>query len=259
MKPITFAGTDLQSGPYRVVDVGSLFDSPIRQIIAEELARSDNAVAVFRKYTARDFTLSGNITETSSAALEAAIDQLKLGLLSVRGNLSAGWGSGFRYFDAECKNVNISRGSTALTQCGWSAQFYMPKPFSTDGTTQNLITAVTAQTAASSQLAVSNIGTYLALPYFTITLTGLEPNTSDVTITIGNPASSEYLEITSQFADGDVLFIDTVNEQIFKNSTLLAPVGNWPAWAPGSGLLDYSDTGSSRTINITATYEPRYL
>lgn len=259
MRSLQFIDLDLQADPYRTQSIGSLFDSPIRQIIAEELARSDNAVAVYRKYTARDFTLSGNIREATSDALDSAIDQLKSRLLNRRGDLKAGWAGGYRYFDAECKNVNIARGATDLTQCGWSAQFYMPVPFSTDGSTQDLISAVSGQTAGSSQLAVSNIGTYLALPYFTITLTGLEPNTSDVTITIGNPASSEYLEITSQFADGDVLYIDTVNEQIFKNSTLLNPVGNWPAWAPGAGILDYSDTGSSRTINITATYEPRYL
>lgn len=305
MKAITFNGFDLQSGPYRVVDVGELFNSPIRDIIAEELARSDNAVAVFRKYTSRKYTLSGNVRDVSSAALESAIDALKLNLLGNIGQTKAGWGSriyiiqsgdtlatiaaannttverllelnptitdpdviidgdpltmdGYRYFESECQNVSISRGATDLTRAGWSAQFYMPIPFSTDGSTETLA-SVTGATTPSQQLPTTNIGTYLGLPYITLTITALEPNISDVDIVIGNPSSGEYITISDTFADGDTVIIDTVNKQVFHNSQLINPVGNFPAWAPGNGLLDYSDSGTTRTISLTATYEPRYL
>lgn len=259
MKPISFINTDLQSGAYRVTDTGNLLDSPTRTIISQELARSDNAVAVFRRYGSRSYVLQGTITNDTSAELEASIDALKLALLDQIGDLSVGWGSGYRYFNSECKNVNIARKATDVTNCVWSAEFFMPKPFSTDGTTADLITAISGQTAGSSQTSTNNTGTYLADPLLTVTLTACEPNISDATITIGNPASNEYLEITDTFADGDIISINCATKQVFNGSTLLNPSGDFPAWAPGGGLLEYSDTFSSRTISITATYEPRYL
>ncbi len=259
MKGMAFRGFNLQSAPYKVIRETGLLDSPVRDIISHELARSDNAVAVFRRYKSRTFTLSGQIKATDSAALEGAIDALKLALLNQIGDLVVEWGGGYRYFRAECQNVAIGRGTSEVTQCSWSASFFMPVPFSTDNVTRDFFTSVVGNTLGSFTVGVNNIGTYLAEPFLTLTLTGLEPNISDVSFTISNPASNDSLTITDQFADGDIITIDCLRKQIFRGTELLAGVGNFPAWQPGPGLLQISDTGSSRTSSLAGTYQTRNL
>ena len=258
-KAISFKGFDLQADPYKVVRAPELYNSPELDIIAYELARSDGAESVFRRYKSRAFTLNGNISVDTPADLEPAIDTLKLAILNQIGDVAATWGSGLRYFNSECKNVIVSLDQADITRCGWSAQFYMKQPFSTDNVTRDLMTAVASNTVGSFSVSTNNVGTYFAAPYIVITLTGLEPNTSDISITIGNPATNENMTITGQFADGDILTIDTLKKQIFKNSTLMPGVGNFPTWMPGAGIITYGDTASSRTINMTATYIARYL
>lgn len=259
MKSMVFKGFNLQTAPYKVIRESGLLDSPVRDIISYELARSDNAVSVFRRYKSRSYTLSGNIISDTEADLEGAIDTLKLSLLNQVGDLVVGWGTGFRHFSSECQNVAIGRGTSDVDRCSWSASFYMPVPFSTDNTTRNFMTAVAGVTVGTSLIAVTNIGTYLAHPYITLTLTGLEPNATDVSFTISNPATNESITITGVFADGAVVTIDTFNKQIFNGTTLLAGAGQFPAWLPGAGLLQISDTATSRTISIAATYQARYL
>lgn len=258
MKAVSFRGLSLQTGPYRTSDSGDLYNSPQREIMSKELARSDNAVKVYRRYKSGNKTIAGTIRGDTETALEQSIDALKLQLLNQEGELSYGWAGGTRHFNAECLNVNIARGATDLTRAAWSAQFYLDMAFATDGQTLNLFTAGTVSLGSQS-FAVNNAGTYLAIPYITLTLTAYEPNLTESTITVGNPASSEYLDITGIFKDGDIITIDCLNKQVFRNAELMKPVGLYPAWAPGPGLIDFSDTGSSRTIPSTGTYQPRYL
>ena len=259
MKAMAFKAFDLQAAPFKVVEQSGLFDSPILDIISYELARSDNAVAVYRKFKSRNFNLRGTITSTNEAGLEAAIDQIKLALVKQEGDLAYDWAGGTRYAHAECPNVAIIRGPQDLTRCGWSAPFFMAVPFTSDNVTRNFMTAVAGHTAGSLVVAVNNIGTYLASPFITLTLTGISPNVSDVSITIANPATGESITITDEFANGDVITIDTVNKQIFRGTELLAGKGNFPEWLPGAGLLSYSDTATTRTLSLAATYQARQL
>lgn len=258
-KAISFKGFDLQADPFKVVRAPDLYNSPELEITAYELARSDGAESVYRRYKSRSFVLNGNISVDTPADLEPAIDTLKLALLNQVGDLAATWGSGLRYFNSECRNIAIALDQADVTRCGWSAQFYMKQPFSTDNVTRDLITAVAGSTVGSFSASTNVLGTYFAAPYIVLTLTALDPNNSDVSIVIGNPATNESITITEQFADGDVITFDTLKKQIFKNATLIPGVGNFPTWMPGAGLITYGDTATTRTISLAATYIARYL
>lgn len=258
MKPFSFNGFGLSTDPYRVTDTDA-FTAPTKEITVAELARAHGGVALFRRFKPRTINISGYFKDADSDALEADLDALKNNLLNVTGQLAVGYRSGFRYWTAEGQNVNISRGATDVTKMAYSAQFLAPSPFATDGTTQNLFTAVTGNTNRSFQLGVNNIGTFLALPFITITMTAISPTNAPITITIGNPATNEYLSFSGTFNNGDVITIDVVNEQIYQNATLLNPTGLFPTWLPGAGIMDYSDTAASGTLSLTGTYPPRYL
>jgi len=258
-KAYVFKGFNLQSSPYQVTGAPNLYDSPDVDITAYDLARTDGAAKVYDRYKPRSFVLNGNIKVATPTDLEPAFDALKLALLKQVGDLATDWGTGTRYFNCECKNIAIIRDRGHNTQVGWSGQFYMAQPFSTDNVTRDIMTAVVGNTTGSLTASTNNIGTYFAAPYITLTLTGITPNNSDVTITIGNPATNESISFTGQFANGDVVTIDCLNKQIFKGVTLLPGVGHFPTWMPGSGIISYSDTATTRTISLAATYIARYL
>ena len=258
-KSLIFKGFNLQGSPYQVTDAPNLYDSPQVDVTAYELAGSDGAAKVFDRYKARPFVLNGNIKVATPEELEPAIDALKLALLRQTGDLAAAWGTGTRYFNSECLNIGIARGRGHNTQVGWSGQFYMQQPFSSDNVTRDLMTAIAGNTSGTATGSTNNIGTYFTAPFITLTLTNISPNNSDVTITIGNPATNESIAITGQFANGDILTIDCLNKQIFKGATLMPGVGKFPTWMPGSGLITYTDTAVSRTISLAATYIARYL
>lgn len=259
MRAVLFNGFNLQSSPFTVQGTDA-FDAPVRQIITQELARSDNAVDVFRRYTSRDIAINGTITSTSEAACDAAIDQLKLTLMQAgAGTLQVGWGSGYRYWGAEVKNLNIARGTNDVSRAAWSAQLHCPKFYATDGNTDTLLNSV-GNTLGSFSNVITPQGTYLAYPVITITLTalGISPSTFD--LSIGNPAANQLLTLTQQFATGDVITIDSLNEQIYLNSTLIPGVGAFPTFAPGqSSSLDYTDGATSRTVTINVVAPRFYL
>lgn len=182
MKAIAFKAFDLQAAPFKVTDQTGLYDSPLLDIITHELARSDNAVSVYRKYKTRTFTLRGEITTDSEANLEASIDLLKLQLVRQVGDVAYGWAGGTRYANAECPNLAIIRGKSDIDRCAWSAPFFMAVPFTSDKVTRDFITTLAGATGGTNIIAVSNIGTYLAEPYITLTITALEPNITDVSL-----------------------------------------------------------------------------
>lgn len=255
-RSITFSGFDLQAAPYSIISTDA-FSSPEREIIFQELARADNAVAVFRRYRSRTITVGGMISDSTSDLLDADIDTLKLKVMQAgKGTLAVGWAAATRNWGAECKNMIISRANTDVSRAAFSAEFFCENAFCTDGVTGTLLS--TTVTDANPFSVVSN-GTFISSPFITLTINSIGTATA-VDIIIGNPTSSEYITVPSRtYVAGDTVTIDCDNKQIFHNSTLVAGEGYFPNWAPGNGSLEYSDTASARNISLVTTYETRYL
>ncbi len=251
-----FTGFVLSTAPYAVLGTDA-FSGPEREIISKELARADNAVAVFRRYRSRIINLNGEVTTNTSDAADLLQDTLKLKtLFAPKGFLNIGYAGGTRKWPAECTNCFITRTAQDISRFTYSMQFFADKAYATDGTTGTLLnTTITA----ANPFAVSVIGTFMALPQLTLTINSVSA-AGPVDIIIGNPDSSEYLTIPQRtLTAGDTITIDSDNEQVFHNSTLVAASGYFPGWAPGNGSLEYSDTASARNISIVGSYEKRYL
>lgn len=259
MRGVEFNAFDLQADPYRVVDTDA-FSGPQREIIFKELARTDNAVSVFRRFKSRDITLQGVINGASSDAVDQAIDDLKLKLLlAAQGNLDIDWAGGIRRWRAECKNVIISRASGDLSRAAFNAQFFCEKSFATDG---QALAELLDETVTSGDIpySVSPGGTYMASPVFTLTINSIDPDDSAVAITIGNPISSEYLTIPDRtYGAGDELIINCDTREVLHNSVPVASEGDFPAWAPGNGSVEYSDDATTRNISLLGEYEKRFM
>lgn len=255
---VTFGATDLTDGAYQATDTDA-FNAPQKDVKIIELARTDGSLQLLDRLKGRNILVEGWIVTDTSAQLTDAMDALKALMIAGDKALRVTEDGKYReWSNAKLNNVMITRGGRDLTFAKFSAEFFTPLPYALDGVTDALVT-IAAQTAAASATALSAGGSYYAKPEITITLTALEPNTAPVTIVIGNPATSQYLTITSTFADGDVLTIDTVNHRVFQNATLISVDGQFPLWLPGAGTFDYSDTGSSRTVAISVTNPRKWL
>jgi hypothetical protein len=251
-----FSGFSFTDAPFRMLGTDA-FSGPEREIIAKELARADNQVAVFRRFRSRIINLNGLIVDSSSDAVDLDQDNLKLKtLFAGRGSLNIAYAGGYRRWGAEVMNCFITRNAEDVSRAAYSIQFSCDKAYATDGTTGTLInTTITANGPFSVVVA----GTFMALPQIVLTVNSVTA-TGPVDIIIGNPSSGEYITVPQRnLVAGDTISIDCDNELVFHNSTLVAASGYFPGWAPGNGSLEFSCSASSFSIGTLGTYEKRYL
>lgn len=255
-RAFNFNGFDLQAAPYSVIDTDA-FSSPEREVISHELARSDNAVSVFRKYKSRVINLSGLIADSTSDLVDAEIDAIKFNLMNGgKGVLNIGWAGGTRSWGAEVINNFITRKNNDVTRANYSAQLFCEKAYATNGQTGTLITSTLA---ANTVYAVAVDSTFMVEPVLVFTINSIA-TAGLIDITIGNPASSEYITIPKRnVVAGDTITVDTNTKQVFHNTTLVPATGYFPGWAPGNGSIEYTDTAAARNISLVGTYEKRYL
>lgn len=252
-----FASIDLMTGQYRTSQTDA-WGAPKKDAQVIQLARAHGSIQVFERLMSKTINASGYIRADDGAQLRDAIERLNSLLLVGPQPLRITEEGAYREWTARLQNVNIARDRTQVTYATWSAEFFSEKPFAVDGNTDTIVN-VTGITTDSYNAFFTSQGSFPGYPVILITLTGIEPNNSDVTVTIGNPATSQFLDFTDTFADGDVISIDTLTRRCFKNTTPISPEGEFPAWIPGSGTMSYSDTGTSRSVAILATQERRFM
>lgn len=252
-----FASIDFQSGEYRTTETDA-WSAPKKEAKMIELARTHGSIQVFERLKGKVINASGYIKAADGAALRDAIERFNSLLLAGVQPLRITEDGSYREWLARLQNVNISRDETQVTYAVWSAQFQSEKPFAVDG---NVDTVVDVQgiTTDSYNAFFTSQGSYLGQPVILITLNDIEPDDSDLTITIGNPATSQYLDFTDTFTDGDVISINTLTKRCFRNSTPISPEGEFPSWIPGPGTLAYSDSGTTRDVDILATQDRRFM
>lgn len=254
---LTFAGADLSSGANTVTETDA-FSAPSKTTKIIELARRDGSVQVFEKFNSKTIQVSGYVKADTGLNLRAAMDQLKKLLLAPKSSLVLTEdGYPMTWDQTKMRNLNIARDRNQVTYATWSAEFFSQQPFGLDGVSDTWFDQDV--TAASNVVAFNVNGTYPGYPIIDITVTSINPNDSDTTIVFGNPATSQLLEITRTFHNGDIISIDTLNRRVFIGTELVSPDGQFPAWIPGAGTFEISDIATTRTLHIKAVAPRRYL
>ena len=254
---IEFDGFGLNAAPYSVSDYDPS-GSPNKATKTFDIARQHGSVRVFEKYDARSIVINGRIICDSRTELETAIDNLKRQLRRQEGTLKIGYGDSFRYYVCTAVNVGIKRLRENISFAPYTLEFECESPFSTDGVTDTLLDAENVTDSTDSFGFTSN-GTFDIAPTFQININSIDPDDSEVDLVLGNPATSQQLTISDTFATGDIISVDCLNQRVFKNGLLIYATGQFPEWAVGSGILEYSDTADDRDIDISMYAERRYL
>lgn len=259
MRKFNWSGLSLNDGAFRVRET-NLFDAAEMQVATEDLARDDGLVQLYERMGGRQIEFSGYIRAEDQNSADAAIDMLKKRLTYVRGvgAMTVDFPEGDRVWFGKVINKNIGRSNTDISRATYSFVLQTPKPYGSAAT--GLQEFAPAQTITTSAITaqVNNIGTYLAKPLITLTITSNSDELAE--FRIGNPETSQYVSFTaSNLQPGDAITIDCDLSKVFHNSEELRPFGVFPAWLPEIGLIEYNDSMTTRSVIMTTGFIPRYL
>jgi len=224
----------------------------------ERRANRDGAILVQSQLGTKPIYLEGYFTgegQTGKQDAENMYDTLTQALNRQERPLIVPHAGASRKFIATPENIAISQ-PNGLNRIGFSLEFVVPEGNSIDDLPSALVSQVV--TTATSTIPLSVLGSVRARPLISINFTSISGG-SPGTVTIRNARDYIGVEVTRNFVTGDTLIIDSDNFQIFHNGVKVEPVGRIPTWEAGSGSLYYSDTFSSRSAQVTATYYPKNL
>lgn len=253
---VTLDGLDLQDGYFRIVET-DLFNAPAKTIDIIELARKDGAKAVFEKYGSRKFNLTGYIQADTEDNADGALDQLKAFVNRRNLTLKMGYRGSNRVWTVNLESLQTARKNTDVSRMPFNLQGIAPNPFASDESRTTLVDE--SGITEATNISVSPIGSYFAQPLTIITINSVNPDDSDITISIGNAIENTYMDITATFQAGDVLTIDSFNEIIYKNAEIIEGDGLFPVWSPTGGTFEYSFDATSLNVDIFSDYLGRWL
>lgn len=253
---VTLDGLDLQAGYFRIVET-DLFNAPPKTIDVIELARKDGAKAVFQKFGNRKFNLTGYIQADTEDNADASLDQLKAYVNRRNLTLKMGYRGSNRVWTVDIESLQTARKNTDVSRMPFNLQGIAPNPFASDESRTTLVDE--SGITEATNIPVSPVGSYFAQPLTVITINSVNPDDSDITISIGNAIENTYMDITNTFQAGDVLTIDSFNEIIYKNSEIIEGDGLFPVWSPTGGTFEYSFDATSLDVDIFSDYLGRWL
>lgn len=255
-RAVTLDGLDLQAGYFRITET-DLFNAPPKTVDVIELARKEGAKAVFERFGSRKFFLTGYIQADTEENADASLDQLK-SFVARRGlTLKLDYRGENRVWTVNLDSLQTARKNTDVSRMPFNLTGIAPNPFATDETRTTLVDE--AGVTEATNIPVVGGGSYFAQPLTVITINSVNPDDSDITISIGNAIENTYMDITGTFVAGDILTIDSFNEIIYKNSEIIEGDGIFPIWSPTGGTFEYSFDAVALDVDIFSDYSRRWL
>lgn len=221
----------------------------------ESRANRSGAVLVQSRLSTKPIYLEGYYIGSSVSDAQNMYDTLAQALNRQERPLVVPHAGGTRRYTATPQNLVISQ-PDGLNRLTFSFEFVVPEGSSAEQSATTLVD--TSVTTASSTIPLSVSGSVTARPTITLTFTSVTGGTGK-TVTIRNARDFIGLTFDRDFVSGDVITIDSDEFQIYINGVLTEPSGRMPTWEAGSGSLYYSDTFTSRQVEINATYIKKNL
>lgn len=257
----SFNGSDLASVvPGLIIVSTNPYRPPSREVNVMKIASSDISTSPSANYKDRKLNVSVEIGRNTRELLDDSIDAL-LAILQPRQKLLVlSVGSGTRQWTATYANMGISdvKGGHAVIDI----EFIAPDGIGVDVASTNLFSSsLTGATSTTPFIGLMGGTHQWQQPIITITYNSLTMNGDTDTVTIGNPANSQQIEITRAWTAGDVLVIDSRDgyKSVKVNGTEVAFTGSIPEWERNTaGSMDYSDTMTARNRTMSGLYYKRY-
>lgn len=196
-----------------------------------------------------------SVRQSGRDALDIAIDQLMQNLQSLEGALVVPVSGGVRQYTAtyEQYTINDQKGG----YIDMTLTFEASDSFGYD-TNYTVIQPATNFTASPVNFAYTQGGTAdTQVPVIQVKISAVGSNPGS--ITVGNLSNGQSITVTRTWAVNDLLIVDCQNKLVQVNGADVAFSGGFPEVGTGLQTLTYSDTFTSRTVNIFIYVYNRYI
>jgi phage-related protein len=217
----------------------------------ETRANRNGAVLVQSQLGVKPIYIEGYYTGDTPTDAQLMYDTLAQALNRQERLLTIPHAGSTRRYTATPTNV-ILREPDGLNRLTFSFEFVVPEGQATALSDTTIINQTV--TTASATIPLTIAGSVKARPLITLTYTTVTGGTNK-TVSIRNSRDFVGLTIQRDWVSGDTVVIDSANFQIYINGVLTAPNGRMPTWETGAGALFYSDTLTTRSVNILGTHK----
>lgn len=255
---VTFNGYSLQDTTFRTRTLQHT-NIPTKTIQAEAKARADGLTIVNVRYSYREVVVEGQLTSTTRELLVQKIDEMKRALNGVSGVLDIDYGDSVRRYYATVQSMELPEDFYSITAVPYKIVFFCGDPFGYATVSGSL--TVNAQTGMLFDQLITMSGSINTDPVIQLTIntaTGLQ------LITISNENTGESIIITKpggNFANSDVILIDSVRKRVYVNNSGIDYTGRFPTLqVDGTAQrLRVAMNATAVNYNIVTVYSPRYL
>lgn len=255
--PIIFDGNNLPNLVTGLTVLGvNSYLMPSRNVIVNEVIRSDKSKVTTGFYTAKDIVVTVGISRDTRANAENSMDSLFGYIQGLEKALQIVEGGQLRQYTATYSDMVLKTGGGAYIELdivftcsdrfGYSLQ-YEQLLETTGRTLYNYTDTLTLNGSAPTQAPV--------ITAFISALSGATTNQ----VAVGNVATGRFITVSRAWTAGDRLVVDCQNKTVQVNGVAVDFTGAFPEFAPGTGYLNYQDNFVSRTLALSAYYNRRYV
>lgn len=251
---VQFNGNSLHDIPGVDLYNYNFTDLPQRDIKIHKLARRSLSIITSSEYTQKNISIWMDVCSGDKQDTEETITAVKALLQAQNGELKVLQSNIEVTYTATMNEFNIQ----------WNAShayveivFVASTPIATATGVENAV-SILANTFSTASQTFSVEGSYLAEPYFTVVVNSVTGG-SGGSISIINAKNQQGITVTANFTIGDILTIDSLSYEILLNGAVLDFEGLFPTFSPGLQQIEYSDTFTTRNVDITMEYRPRLV
>lgn len=225
---------------------------PERDIKINKIARRSLSIITSSEYTQKNIPVYMEVCSGERHQTEQTIIAIKGLLQPQNGELVLEQGTDLLKYTATMNEFNIEwEAGTALVEI----IFLASTPIA-EASTSSILTSFNT-TVASNGSTFTVGGSYLAEPLITLSINSITGGTGN--ISLFNASTNQGITITGTFVAGDQIEIDNENYTITKNGGNMDFEGIFLTFPPGAQRLGYSDTFTTRNIDITMSYSPKVV
>lgn len=226
---------------------------PDRDIKIHKLARKSLSIITSSEYTQKTIPIWMHVCSGGRSETELTVTQVKALLQPQNGRLVVLNSGNEVEYTATMNEFNIEwDGSNAWVQIVMIASTPLGQ-----ATEEQELTSITGITNSSDSSTFYVAGVYDAEPVVTLIINTVTGGTGGE-ISISNNRTNQGITIIYNFANGDIVQIDSANVSATVNGVEVDFEGLFPTFPAGSQQLGYTDTFSTRSVDLVANYKPRY-
>ena len=228
-------------------------DLPDRDINIHKLARRSLSIITSAEYTQKTIPVMMRVCSGSRQATEETITRIK-GLLQPQNGELIVYQSGedFKY-TATMNEFNIEWvGTSAYVVIVFITSTPIAEAVDTD-----IMTNFNTTLASDGSSFIVN-GSYIAEPFINVRVNAATGGTSGK-VSIFNASTNQGITVSGDFTAGSQLEIDCSEYTARLNGINMDFEGLFPTFPPGSQRIGYSDTFTTRNVDVTVTYRRKVV